>query len=214
MQEQELDQTPTTLLLIRHGNTFDSGDTVTRVGKKTDLPLSKSGIEQAKDLGEYLRTCNYQPCHVFVSTLKRTQQTAQILLQTAQLDVPISIRDQFDEIDYGPDENRPEDEVIKRIGPEALEAWEKYGVPPIGWLVNPEDIKQRWNQFLQFLAKDYENQCVMIVTSNGIARFAPECLVDFENWQQHHHPKMKTGSLSIFTNEAQGWMCKTWNQRP
>ncbi|HAO37083.1 MAG TPA: histidine phosphatase family protein, partial [Hyphomonas sp.] len=35
------------LIIVRHGNTFDKGDTVTRVGGRTDLPLSASGLAQA-----------------------------------------------------------------------------------------------------------------------------------------------------------------------
>ncbi|MEL6754250.1 MAG: histidine phosphatase family protein, partial [Pseudomonadota bacterium] len=40
-----------TLYIVRHGNTFDTGDTVLRVGGRTDLPLSTSGEMQATALG-------------------------------------------------------------------------------------------------------------------------------------------------------------------
>ena len=32
------------VIICRHGNTFDKGDLVRRVGARTDLALSKSGI--------------------------------------------------------------------------------------------------------------------------------------------------------------------------
>ena len=34
----------TTLIVVRHGNTFNSGDTILRVGGATDLPLTEKGI--------------------------------------------------------------------------------------------------------------------------------------------------------------------------
>ncbi|MFZ4686424.1 MAG: histidine phosphatase family protein [Hyphomonadaceae bacterium] len=37
----------TRIFIVRHGNTFDKGDVVTRVGGRTDLPLSTSGSAQA-----------------------------------------------------------------------------------------------------------------------------------------------------------------------
>ena len=39
--------------IVRHGNTFDKGDVVTRVGARTDLPLSSSGQTQAEQLAAY-----------------------------------------------------------------------------------------------------------------------------------------------------------------
>jgi len=41
------------LFIVRHGNTFDPGDTVTRVGARTDLPLSSSGRAQADALARH-----------------------------------------------------------------------------------------------------------------------------------------------------------------
>ena len=41
----------TDIYIVRHGNTFDKGDVVTRVGARTDLPLSRSGFAQAEALG-------------------------------------------------------------------------------------------------------------------------------------------------------------------
>lgn len=38
------------LIIVRHGNTFDKGDVVTRVGGRTDIPLSVSGRAQAESL--------------------------------------------------------------------------------------------------------------------------------------------------------------------
>src|SRR5690348_5084015 len=106
----------TTLLIARHGNNFDPGQISVRVGKRTDLPLSSSGQQQAKNMGHYLRRYKINPSAAFTSHLKRSQQTMEIALATAQITLTPIIRDMFDEIDYGPDEGKTYEEVVARIG--------------------------------------------------------------------------------------------------
>ncbi len=43
------------LIILRHGNTFDTGDIPTRVGAHTDLSLSVSGRMQADALAAHFR---------------------------------------------------------------------------------------------------------------------------------------------------------------
>jgi probable phosphoglycerate mutase len=156
------------LHIVRHGNTFDKGDIVTRVGGRTDLPLSASGRAQAASLARH-----FAPI-VFVTArsgpLKRTRETAAAML-AAQSAAPELVTELFlREIDYGPDENRPEDDVIARVGKPALEAWERDSTPPPGWRVDPVAIIGNWQQLFRDLQEVQGDH--LIVTSNGIARFA------------------------------------------
>ena len=41
---------------------------------------------------------------------------------------------------YGPDEGKPETEVVARIGQKALDEWERAAIVPDGWLVCVDDI--------------------------------------------------------------------------
>lgn len=205
---------PTNVLIVRHGNTFDKGDTVTRVGKHTDLPLSSSGIAQAENLGQYLATHHPDLAAVFTSSLVRTRETAQIALSIAGLNPTVTASGDFDEIDYGPDENKPEAEVIARVGEAAIKTWELDGIPPPDWKVNPEALKQTWRDFFQMVRLDYAGKTVMVVTSNGIARFAPYCLKAFDSWRQSNGFKMRTGAISLFSYQAEEWSCGYWNETP
>ena len=111
------------LHIVRHGNTFDKGDIVTRVGGRTDLPLSISGRAQAEALARHFAATPFATARS--GPLKRTRETARAIL-AAQANAPELTTDLFlREIDYGPDENRPEEDVIARIGREALDAWER-----------------------------------------------------------------------------------------
>src|SRR5689334_4391163 len=112
------------LLIARHGNTFGPQDIVRRIGT-TDLPLVDSGLKQAQNLGNYLKKNNLIPDIIFTSQLKRTQQTAQEILKILNITIPTHHLIIFNEIDYGPDENQPEEKVISRIGETALKNWEE-----------------------------------------------------------------------------------------
>jgi probable phosphoglycerate mutase len=156
------------LYIVRHGNTFDKGDVVTRVGGRTDLPLSISGRTQAQALAQHFADTHFATARS--GPLKRTRETANAIL-SAQASPPELATDLFlREIDYGPDENRPEEEVVARIGKAALEAWERDSIPPPGWRVDPAAIIGNWQQLFAELAD--ESGAHLIVTSNGIARFA------------------------------------------
>ncbi len=191
------------LLIARHGNTFEPGDRVLRVGRGTDIPLSNSGKEQAKNLGEYLFHHHRDIQAVYTSTLKRTLLTAGIILSTMHLEVHITPAAIFDEIDYGPDEGKPESDVIARIGTEAIKNWEDNNVVPTGWNVDPEKITENWREFANDKEKKFPDQLILVVTSNGIARFAPE-----------HNIKLKTGAVSYLTVENGHWTCIYSNRRP
>lgn len=210
------------LFIARHGNTFDKGDEILRVGKKTDLPLSLSGQQQAKSLGKLLKELNLSKLDkVFVSNLIRTQQTAQLALETVGFKNELVINALLDEIDYGPDEGQPEKKVVERVGTRALEQWEARATVPSGWLVEPQEIIQGWRNIANQLVSEYltdsiENNTtqtnILMVTSNGIARFSPYITGDFENFAKAHNIKMKTGALSCFQYDSNKWNVKFWNQ--
>lgn len=206
----------TRLIIARHGNTFTSDQTPTRVGARTDLPLVASGQEQAKRLGLYLKENNLLPDEVYASSLRRTQETAQIALDTMGLSREIIINPIFNEIDYGPDENQPEDSVIARIGKDALRLWDENAIPPKGWVVSPEKIKAYWMDFAnQIRAKTPEKQkIVLVLTSNGIARFAPFVTSNFNDFKDQNTLKLSTGSLGIIDIQQKTVTLSAWNIKP
>lgn len=204
----------TTLIIARHGNTFEPGETPTRVGARTDLPLVEKGIEQAKAIGRYLRENRLIPDTVYTSTLKRTIETAQIAIAESGVSNPIFPLEIFNEIDYGPDENKPEAEVVARIGQKALEDWDAHGIVPDGWVVDPQEIIERWAAFASQICAFDDNETVLVVTSNGIARFAPYLTGDFEGFCAEHSIKLSTGSLGVLKHENGAWWCESWNIKP
>ncbi|MEO0981977.1 MAG: histidine phosphatase family protein [Pseudomonadota bacterium] len=198
----------TRLFVCRHANTFDPGDTVLRVGARTDLPLSQSGQAQAEELGRVLGREGVAFDAAFISPLKRTRQTAEIVLATLGCEVDLQMQPFLREIDYGPDDGQPEDVVRERLGP-ALEAWEARAVPPPGWRVDPVAVAGSWAGFLDRIAKRHQGETVLAVTSGGVARFLPNAVRGEDALAR---AKLKTASFAELAFND-GWRVMRWGDR-
>ncbi|CAM3793091.1 histidine phosphatase family protein [Litorimonas haliclonae] len=190
-----------TLYIVRHGNTFDKGDEILRVGGRTDLPLSQSGQAQAEALAEAFKNVPLDAC--FSSPLKRTMRTAEAICQDHNL--KIRNAEFLREIDYGPDEGKPEQEVIARIGEQALQDWEVDTVVPNGWNIDPKYYRTHWAKFIASL----ESPNTVVVTSNGVARFLLDALSLTVETR-----KMKTGGVSKLNEVNGNWTLQYWGVRP
>ena len=203
----------TKLIIARHGNTFNADETPTRVGARTDLPLVDSGKIQAEKIGDWLKNNNITPDITYSSELKRTIETAQIALKKIdqpQIVLPLDI---FNEIDYGVDENQTEDKVVARIGEQAIKDWDSKAIVPDGWLFDPQTCIDNWKNFAVRILAD-QQECVMVVTSNGIARFAPHLAGNFDALSNNNKIKLSTGALGILEFKDNVWNIINWNLRP
>jgi probable phosphoglycerate mutase len=201
------------------------------VGGRTDLPLVEE--ERARAIGKYLLANGPRVDRLYAAPLLRTTRTAELIAEEAGLDLPVIVASRFREIDYGPDENKTEEEVTRRLGEEAarraglsslpaeelsrlgkraLDDWNARAIVPPGWLADAEEITRSWIDFTSSIA-DGEN--VLICTSNGIIRFAPLLLdADLDAFRQERDLKVSTGSLSIFRHDGNRWHCDAWNLKP
>ena len=197
------------LLVVRHGNTFDPGDVVTRVGGRTDLPLSASGKAQAGKLAAHFAGTQFSAA--LASPLERTRATARAILGSRSDAPALLIRGFLREIDYGPDENQPEETVIARLGVAALKAWDDDAVVPQGWIVDPGAIRAGWKALLDEIAALPAGAHVLVVTSNGTARFLPDVVSDAPAGLDR---KLKTGAWGELDVDARGARITGWNLRP
>lgn len=220
------------LIIVRHGNTFRPGETPTRVGAKTDLPLVEEG--RARAVGKYLLAKGWIPDRTFAAPLQRTMQTARLAIEELHLRQSVTPLNAFTEIDYGVDENKTEDEVRERLGrhylqqeekwqpdtpvdkirergDEALALWNSLAVVPAGWKADTDTIIQTWKETADQIAN---HETVMIVSSNGIIRFAPAILNDDTEFCTRHDIKVVTGGVSVFEYDPEnGWRCTVWNEK-
>ena len=197
------------LFVVRHGNTFDKGDTVTRVGGRTDLPLSVSGRAQADALAGHFSETQFTAA--LASPLERTRATARAILSRRSDAPALLIRPFLREIDYGPDENQPEEAVTARLGEAALKAWDEDGTPPPGWHVDPGAIRAGWKALLSEIAELPDDANILVVTSNGTARFLPD-IVDAKPTALDR--KLKTGAWGEISVSPGRSEITEWNVRP
>ena len=199
----------TTLIIARHGNTFNASETPTRVGARTNLPLVASGEDQAVRLGLHLKSQQLIPDLVYTSTLQRTIKTAHLACVSMDCPAPHTALPFLNEIDYGPDENKPEPDVKARLGELALQRWDQLGEMPHEWSPRPDVIIGSWQFFLNKCQTDLNGKTVLIVTSNGIARFALNCVKNGDS----HPLKLSTGAYGILQLNDE-WTVTDWNIRP
>ena len=202
------------LLIARHGNTFKPGEVPVRVGLRTDIPLAESGCAQAVMLGKFLRKNYPNLSAVYSSKLKRGYQTACLAVKTAKLALDVLPQSQFDEVDYDVDEGKTDEAIISRIGKESLLAWESENMVPAGWRIDCRKIVQNWRDFARKICKMYPGQTVLVVTSNGIARYAPHLTGNFKAFRAQYSLKISTGAISSLVKENQDWIVEYWNIKP
>ena len=159
-----------TIIIVRHGRTFSDGEVPRRIGLSTDIPLTDAGCTQAEVLGRHFAMRGLVFDQVLSGPLLRTRESARLILASMALQSPTSIVDWLAEIDHGPDENQTEERVLARVGEHAIDAWNSSGEPPPGWKV---DAPWRLAQWRELFAERARNPgATLLVTSNGVARFA------------------------------------------
>jgi probable phosphoglycerate mutase len=228
---------PTRIIIARHGNTFTPEETPRRVGGRTDLPLVEN--ERGTNIGRYLELKGYRPAVVFAAPLKRTRQTAELAVKALDGGIPLKIDESFREIDYGPDEDKTEEEVELRLGKaafvkkgldpakftdedaaikgrEIINLWNTEAIVPNGWKVRPGQMVDAWLELGKKVEKNYKNKNVLVVSSNGIIRFAPYLTGDFKAFTKERDIKVTTGGVCVFEKNAgdPNWRCVEWNVKP
>lgn len=222
------------LIVVRHGNTFRAGEVPTRVGAHTDLPL----VEEKRGLsaGQYLLSLGIHPDIVYAAPLKRTTQTAELIIKAMNSSCKVIPKGDFTEIDYGPDENQTEDTVELRLGINSLkkagdyspdlskdilmqegkrilELWNTQALAPESWRVNIPELTAAWKKLADSITW---GESVIVVSSNGILRFAPTILENYTEFCETHDIKVATGGVGIFemTEPMTHWECHIWNEKP
>ncbi len=113
---QDTRRSETTLIVARHGNTFEKGDVILRVGARTDLPLTAEGRAQGRRLGAKLAELGLRPTAFYSAPLRRTLETSAEIASAQGVNAAPVVEEFLTELDYGEDDGRPETEVARRLG--------------------------------------------------------------------------------------------------
>ncbi|WP_242138385.1 histidine phosphatase family protein [Sphingomonas sp. TREG-RG-20F-R18-01] len=199
-----------TLVIVRHGNTFAVGEPARRIGAATDLPLVESGVAQAQALGLAFARQGLRFDRALAAPLLRTRATIAGILAD-QPDAPrIEAADWLTEIDHGPDEGRLEQDVVARLGMAALARWDTAAQVPPGWVVDVDQRIEGWRTLMTTVGG-----CVLVVTSNGAARFALHADPALQrDASQLASLKLRTGAYAVIERRAGILRLAVWDRRP
>ena len=199
----------TRLIIARHGKNFLPHQKPRRIGCQTDLPLVEE--ESARNVGKYILQHKIKPSIIYSAPLKRHMQTTQLIIDEIG-ETATEITHDFNEIDYGIDDGKYEEEVVKRIGQKAIDNWNEKGILPQGWRANIQEIKDKWCDFANMIDEKHHGENVLLVSSNGIIRFAYNImdLAEQKDFLQNKNMKISTGGMAIFEKQER-WELQKWN---
>ena len=225
----------TRLIVVRHGNTFNSGDVILRVGSATDIPLTEKGVQQGNAVGRDLAASGIKADTIFSAPLLRTRRSA-AEIASHYGNMPVQPMEFLTELDYGMDDGKPEDDIVLRLGivesngniaPDtalsdlydagkaALKKWDSEAVLPRAWehlAPRVAQLEKDWAEFGAEVAAGKYGKTVIAVTSNGIARFSKVLLQGDE--ALGGNLKLATGAYGIYVYENGAWYSEKWNIRP
>lgn len=231
---QDKRSSETTLIVARHGNTFEKGDVILRVGARTDLPLTAEGRAQSRRLGAKLAELGLRPTTFFSAPLRRTLETASEIASAQGVSAEPIVEKFLTELDYGADDGRPEAEVARRLGEvelgeagqnatteeleasglAALKRWDAEKRLPLGWTFLQERVDRLgadWRSFAARVVGEHSGETVVATTSNGIARFATAILPPDAPIPEKL--KLATGAFGVFVWNGETWRLDAWNVR-
>lgn len=208
-----LNTKPIRLILVRHGNTFESGQTPIQVGARTNLPLTAQGRNQAHIFAKHLDSLGVRPRAIYAGALLRQTESAAIVGKHFHMEHDIHVNEAaLTEIDYGLWEGLTSDEIASQW-PDEYRHWTAEAKWPAHIFGSSEEAHiKNIKSWLDLLRKTYSSEDTVVgVTSNGVIRF-------FYLLQEHVKAtgdlKVKTGNfceLLLFKDSVQ---VKTWNVTP
>ncbi|MAN79227.1 MAG: hypothetical protein CMM77_17100 [Rhodospirillaceae bacterium] len=207
------------LLLVRHGNTFEAGQTPVRVGANEDMPLTAAGEGQAHALADALKKTSIRPGLFVCGPLKRTQRHTEILMTDLGASETAEVDPRLTEIDYGPWGGLSDPEIIDRFGPAAareLDAWEKESRWPTEtaqWLPGADTVRRDIKNLTADLsARLGADDTALICSSNGILRYFLDLTSEgLAGHQAAGNAKMATGAASLLDITNGHVRIRFWN---
>lgn len=118
------------LVLVRHGESLWNKEN--KFTGWTDVELSDKGIKEAIDAGKKLKEDNYNFDIVYTSVLKRSIDTANLILKEMKnTNVDIKRSYKLNERHYGALQGLNKDEMRKKYGEEKVHLWRRgYDITP------------------------------------------------------------------------------------
>lgn len=184
------------IFLIRHAESNMNVNSHLVGGRSNETPLSETGINQAKKLGQYLKNNDIKPDNVYVSPAVRTVQTAGFCLEELGLDITPIVDEAIQELGQGIMEGVPREEAYTQKVMDEMEKLGKDFKFEGGESMN--DVAKRMHNWLseKFSEENEDSKLnIVFVFTHGIAI---KCLLSHMNeWDRETTFQTKIDNASI-----------------
>jgi len=147
------------IIFLRHGQAENNTKRIL-AGRTEGVPLTKIGIEQAEQIGKYLKPIDISA--IYSSPIERANNTAKIVAESNSIDYKLDER--LTELDMGKFTRMPYDEIFAKHGNVFLKF---YSNDPIISEHNVETfphVQKRVMDMLDYIIKKHDQQNVILVT--------------------------------------------------
>ena len=147
------------IIFLRHGQAENNTKRIL-AGRTEGVPLTKIGIEQAEQIGKYLKPIDISA--IYSSPIERADNTAKIVAESNSIDHKLDER--LTELDMGKFTRMPYDEIFAKHGNVFLKF---YSNDPIISEYNVETfphVQKRVMDMLDYIIKKHDQQNVILVT--------------------------------------------------
>jgi broad specificity phosphatase PhoE len=163
----------TTLLLLRHGETF--WNVLGKAQGQIDIALNEKGLLQSQEMAQQIKQQHPELSAIYSSDLIRAYQTAEPLSQA--FDLPIFKRSDLREVSFGEAEGLTLSEIAMRYAEKKKELDEKLPHKKDRWKVTEvpgaetfESAFQRFSSALQEIGKAHPGQTCAVVTHGRLLK--------------------------------------------
>ena len=147
------------IIFLRHGQAENNTKRIL-AGRTEGVPLTKIGIEQAEQIGKYLKPIDISA--IYSSPIERANNTAKIVAESNSIDYKLDER--LTELDMGKFTRMPYDEIFAKHGNVFLKF---YSNDPVISEYNVETfphVQKRVMDMLDYTIKKHDQENVILVT--------------------------------------------------
>ncbi len=168
------------IFIARHGQNEDNVNGI--LNGHRDLPLTKVGREQAKQLGEGIKDMDLHFDAIYTSPLSRAKETAEIVSDVAGLPQP-AVYDRLIERDFGIMTGQPIAKIEELCAPDTIKT------DTITYFLSPEgaetfpDLIQRGKEILDYIGERHTSGKVLLVCHGDIGKMI-YCAATGKDWHQ------------------------------
>jgi 2,3-bisphosphoglycerate-dependent phosphoglycerate mutase len=189
------------LILVRHGQSIWNQQN--RFTGWVDVPLTKQGEEEARQAAKKVQAMKIDVA--YTSSLRRAQDTLDIMLATMGLDVPV-IRDQaLNERHYGDLQGLNKEDTAKKFGADQVKIWRRsYDIPP----PNGEALKNTAERTLPFFERcilgDIRQDMNVLVCAHGNSNRSIVMMLDNLSKEEVLELNLETGVPLVYELTPEG----------